>query len=424
MLPSVDLGGHAVPTFMLCLAASALSSILVVISFSRMEGMGTSRPLIVMLFFLAGALVGARTLSVLSMPGYLFMGPGSHMSLGAWSRGGFSFYGGLIGGILASLVAASLARVSILGFLDIAGTSSYLGLAVGRIGCLLKGCCYGKPTLFPVALEYNDFESAARPIGVPLHATQVYEMAAALVAFAVLVLTGKKTGIAGLRLALALLLYPIPRLFLETLRGEELLVIKGLSFHQWVSLSLAVVGVILLSGLIVRRHRRHEITTGIGMMLLPLLFLSPAGCNRHKTMPAALCRTSGDCVNGERCVEGKCIFRDVLDMEIRFVKIYNYPMQGDLLVEAVRMVEGGPGKAGRQDAWIRRIESPRFPVSVLFQEVPMGKYHVTACIDIDANGACAAPDPGDTEIVRSTLMPKGDVSRDRPILLIKYKLME
>jgi phosphatidylglycerol:prolipoprotein diacylglycerol transferase len=424
MLPSVDLGGHAVPTFMLCLTASALSSILVVISLSRLEGIGTSRPLIVMLFFLAGALLGGKTLSVISTPANIFMDPDRHGSLDVWLRGGFSFYGGLIGGILASLIPAAVARVSIPGFLDIAGTSSYLGLAVGRIGCLLKGCCYGKPTLFPVALEYHDFESAARPIGVPLHATQLYEMMAALIVFSVLVLAGKKTRIAGLRLALALLLYPIPRLFLETLRGEELLVIKGLSFHQWVSLSLAVVGLILLSGLIVRRHGRHGITPGIGMMLLPLLFLSPAGCNRHKTMPAALCRTSGDCMNGERCVEGRCVFRDILDMEIRFVKIYNYPMQGDLLVEAVRMDEGGPGEVGRQSVLIKRIESPRFPVSVLFQKVPTGKYHVTACIDIDANGACAAPDPGDTEIVRSSLLPKGNVPKDRPILLIKYKLME
>ena len=59
------------------------------------------------------------------------------------TQGGLVVYGSLIGGTLGFLIYAFRNRLPALGLLDIAAPTFMLGLAIGRIGCLLNGCCYG-----------------------------------------------------------------------------------------------------------------------------------------------------------------------------------------------------------------------------------------------------------------------------------------
>ena len=59
------------------------------------------------------------------------------------TQGGLVVYGSLIGGALGFVIFAVRHRIPALCLLDIAAPTFMLGLAVGRIGCLLNGCCYG-----------------------------------------------------------------------------------------------------------------------------------------------------------------------------------------------------------------------------------------------------------------------------------------
>ena len=59
-------------------------------------------------------------------------------------QGGLVFYGGLIGGVIGGISYWWLRRMSILAMLDVAVMSVSLGHAIGRVGCLFYGCCYGK----------------------------------------------------------------------------------------------------------------------------------------------------------------------------------------------------------------------------------------------------------------------------------------
>ena len=57
---------------------------------------------------------------------------------------GFTFYGGFLGGISCGMVMLKIYRISKLKALNIVTPSIIFAHAVGRIGCFLSGCCYGR----------------------------------------------------------------------------------------------------------------------------------------------------------------------------------------------------------------------------------------------------------------------------------------
>jgi phosphatidylglycerol:prolipoprotein diacylglycerol transferase len=59
--------------------------------------------------------------------------------------------------------------------MDLSALTIPLPWAVSKLGCLLNGCCYGRPSSLPWAISFPE-GSAADPAGVPLHPTQVYEI--------------------------------------------------------------------------------------------------------------------------------------------------------------------------------------------------------------------------------------------------------
>ncbi len=81
------------------------------------------------------------------------------------SKGGLVIYGGFFGGVAGLLAFFWKYRVPLLATADLVAPSLMLGLAIGRIGCLLNGCCYGGPCELPWALSF--------PAGSPVYASQV-----------------------------------------------------------------------------------------------------------------------------------------------------------------------------------------------------------------------------------------------------------
>src|SRR5574338_91859 len=118
------------------------------------------------------ALVGGRLLyvvqnelgSLAEHPTHIFM---------VW-MGGLSFYGGLIGALLALVVFARRRHLSLLAVFDVAAPAAAIGQAIGHLGCLVGGDSYGIPTDLPWAVIDRD-PAAMAPQGIPLHPTQAYE---------------------------------------------------------------------------------------------------------------------------------------------------------------------------------------------------------------------------------------------------------
>ncbi|MBN2474981.1 MAG: prolipoprotein diacylglyceryl transferase [Pirellulales bacterium] len=81
------------------------------------------------------------------------------------SQGGLVVYGSLLGGLLGLLAFVRRYRLPLLAVCDLIAPSLVLGLAIGRIGCLANGCCYGGVCETPWAVTF--------PTGSPVHFHQI-----------------------------------------------------------------------------------------------------------------------------------------------------------------------------------------------------------------------------------------------------------
>lgn len=70
------------------------------------------------------------------------------------TEGGLVVYGSVIGGLLAAFVYTRRHQLPMLATADVIAPGMVLGLALGRIGCLMNGCCYGGNCEWPVAVRF------------------------------------------------------------------------------------------------------------------------------------------------------------------------------------------------------------------------------------------------------------------------------
>lgn len=90
--------------------------------------------------FISG-IAGARLLFVIRRMDYYIRLPGQIIML---QNGGLSWFGGLLLAIICAMLYLKRKRLPIYKILDLIVPFVALGQAIGRIGCLLNGCCYGK----------------------------------------------------------------------------------------------------------------------------------------------------------------------------------------------------------------------------------------------------------------------------------------
>ena len=115
---------------------------------------------------LLGGLLGAKLLWAIE-----FMGEAPLADL-IFSRGGLSWFGGLLGGVGTGVWMLRRYRVPIVRGLAAATPALAIGHAIGRVGCLLVGDDYGRPTELPWGVA---FPEGLPPTDVPVHPTQLYE---------------------------------------------------------------------------------------------------------------------------------------------------------------------------------------------------------------------------------------------------------
>ena len=175
------------------------------------------------------------------------------------SRGGLVWYGGLAGGAIAFLWQVRRRGFPIRDAVDAAAPALALGYGVGRLGCLLVGDDYGRPTdgwmgiAFPEGYPPSTagyFRSIGTSIsaGIPdtavlaVHPTQIYEALLAFMIFGILVRFSMRVK-PGRLFALYLGLYGIARFLIEFVRAKTDVVVLGLTTAQVVSVLLVLVGV-------------------------------------------------------------------------------------------------------------------------------------------------------------------------------------
>jgi phosphatidylglycerol:prolipoprotein diacylglycerol transferase len=91
-------------------------------------------------------------------------------------QGGLAYYGGFIAAILACLVFICYHRLPLSKWADLVTPVAMIDIGFGRIGCLLNGCCYGRPAPnLPWAITYPLGRLPLPLDGIPLHPAPIYE---------------------------------------------------------------------------------------------------------------------------------------------------------------------------------------------------------------------------------------------------------
>lgn len=166
---------------------------------------------------------------------------------------GLVLLGGVVAGFATALYFAKKRNVKFLTITDIFVPSLALGIACGRLGCLLNGCCFGLPTDLPWGIHFPDGSMASDVFGAAcVHPTQLYESLYMLVVFAFLLVLDRRALALGKLTGWFLLLYGSGRVLIEQIRWYEASMIlwqsgnARLTFSQTVSLAMILCGIILL----------------------------------------------------------------------------------------------------------------------------------------------------------------------------------
>jgi phosphatidylglycerol:prolipoprotein diacylglycerol transferase len=199
-------------------AMGALGFLAVVyLGLRRTTALGLTRDRVVDVIFWSAVagVVGARALYIATNPEQ-FSSVGQMLNL---RTGGLVFYGAMLTGFPVAAWLVRRYQLPYFALMDAFATVLPLGHALSRVGCLLAGCCYGKPTELPWGVTYSD-PLAMAPHDVPLHPTQAYESLYLLGIFAFLNAFYPRRRFDGQVALLYLTLYPLLRSLNEFLRFD------------------------------------------------------------------------------------------------------------------------------------------------------------------------------------------------------------
>ena len=260
-----DFGSFTIYSYGVLLAAAYLLGLQFALKRARARGLDAQRVMDLGIWIIISALVGAKLL--LLVVDYRQFADNPRDLLGL-ARSGGVFYGGLIAAVVVALLYLRRHKLPLWTTTDVFAPGIALGHIVGRLGCLLAGCCFGRPTTVPWAITFRDPAAMANvgtPLGVALHPTQLYEAGAEAAILAFLLRWEKKgRPFPGRTFWTYLLLYGISRFVIEFYRGDSRgMVFDALSTSQFVSvvlvpLSIAMLIVLGRRGRDPERHRAAQ----------------------------------------------------------------------------------------------------------------------------------------------------------------------
>jgi phosphatidylglycerol:prolipoprotein diacylglycerol transferase len=253
MIPFLHLGPLTIPTFGLMVATALFVSAYVLQAdfdrrrpqLEKIKGYAGKRDEGFLVIGIAGlvGLAGARLYHVLESPAEFFADPWPQL----FSRFGFAWFGGFLGGFVALLFLARRLKIPVLEFMDICAPAACVGYAIGRIGCLLSGDGdYGMPTSLPWGMS---FPNGVVPTTQRVHPTPLYEFFIWLVIAAILWRMGarylREPMAKGEIFSLYLILTGIARFLIEFIRINPRSSF-GMSNAQTASLVSIALGAVLL----------------------------------------------------------------------------------------------------------------------------------------------------------------------------------
>jgi phosphatidylglycerol---prolipoprotein diacylglyceryl transferase len=244
-----EFGWFTVYSYGLLLALAYLLGLQMALVRARHRGLDSTRIMDLGIWIIISALIGAKLMLLIVDWDYFSRNPRELLSL---AQSGGVFYGGLILALIVALWYMWRHRMAIWTVCDVFAPGIALGHVIGRVGCFLAGCCYGKPTDVPWAVRFSDPFAAANvgtPLHIDLHPTQLYEAGAELLIL-VLLLRTEKLGrpFPGRTFWSYMFVYGVSRFIIEMYRGDPRGFLFGtnLSTSQFISIILVPLSLIML----------------------------------------------------------------------------------------------------------------------------------------------------------------------------------
>jgi phosphatidylglycerol:prolipoprotein diacylglycerol transferase len=188
-------------------------------------------------------------------------------------EGGMVFYGGFIGGFIGGILFIKIAKLSLAKVMDIMAPGIAIAVGIGRIGCFLNGCCYGRVTDSPIGVcfpsrwtppaYWDHLQRGLIPTGashsLPVIPTQLISALNLLIIFGILWKIRKKTPFNGFLFTLFIGLYGFHRFIIDFFRqySGNALILKYLTLSQILSIFMILTSVfVIILGYVKKKKTR------------------------------------------------------------------------------------------------------------------------------------------------------------------------
>lgn len=171
-------------------------------------------------------IIGARIFYIIENIRYYIKNPLEIIML---QHGGLSWFGGLLFGVIFSVIYLKKRKLSVRKIFDLCVPFAALAQAVGRVGCLLNGCCFGKVSKF--GLYFDAYKSILIPI-------QLYSSLALILIFIILRFMQDRPHKEGEIFFTYLLLYCAKRFVIEFWRADNEIIFLNLTLFQIISIAV------------------------------------------------------------------------------------------------------------------------------------------------------------------------------------------
>ena len=142
----LELGPITIYSYGVLLAAAYLVGLKLALVRSQSRGLDANKMMDLGIYIIISALVGAKAMLLIVDFDYYTSSSAQFLSL---IRSGGVFYGGLLVSVIVAFWFLKKHRMNTWNVCDAFAPGIALGHAVGRLGCLMAGCCYGSPTDLP-----------------------------------------------------------------------------------------------------------------------------------------------------------------------------------------------------------------------------------------------------------------------------------
>jgi len=226
MHPNLVIGNTLIPSWYTLLVIGIIVPAFLVIYLKPPAFSLSRREVFLMIMFITIAgLFGARLL-------FMFLHPGA--------SGGYAYFGGLLFLFLAIWIYSTFKRQRFLPIIDYVAPFLMLSQAIVRVGCLMAGCCYGKPTCSTFGVIFKTVDKTLR------HPTQAYSVLLLLAIYAISrFIYEKDSQYPGYTLSIVLIMYGAGRFFIEFLRVDSPIIFLNITMAQITCLALILAGVLM-----------------------------------------------------------------------------------------------------------------------------------------------------------------------------------